>query len=97
MTEHETVRALRTNIGLAGKEGRSKRLRYPPPLEQFGFGPRIENDMRRAVEGSSHDELTLGLPFHGRGVLCGVAFTISCFVHRLSPFVLIPRQACPTR
>ena len=75
MTEHETVRALRTNIGLAGKEGRSKRLRYPPPLEQFGFGPRIEDDMRRTVEGSSHDELTLGLPFQCRAVLCGVDFT----------------------
>src|SRR5215472_11411382 len=59
-----------TKIGLAGQEGQSKRLRRPLPLEQFGFGPRIEDDMRRTIERSSHDELTLGLPFHRPAVLC---------------------------
>src|SRR6185437_5410634 len=48
----------------------------PPALEQFGFGPRIEDDMRRAVEGSSHDELTFGFPFYCRAILCAVDFSI---------------------
>src|SRR5215471_6481543 len=49
VAEHETVRAPRTNIGLAGKEGHSERPRCPPPLEQLGLGPGLEHDVRRAV------------------------------------------------
>src|SRR5438309_10908483 len=43
--------------------------------------------MRRTVGGSSHDELTLGLPLHCRAVLWGVDHTLFSFVHRLSPSV----------
>src|SRR5208337_539892 len=75
VAEHETVRAPRTNIGLARNERYSKRLRRPPPLEQLRLGPGLEHDARRAVEGSRDDEITLGLPFHRRAVLHGGWFT----------------------
>src|SRR5262245_44131477 len=58
VTEHQTVRAPDTNIHLAGKQGHAHRLRYPPPLEQLGLGPRLEHDASRAVESSRDDELT---------------------------------------
>ena len=97
VAEHETVLAPDTNIHLAGKQGHAKRLRYPPPLEQLGLGPRLEHDARRAVEGSRDDELTLGLPFHRRAVLHGGGLTLSSCVHRPSPSVSVPRQPCPAR
>src|ERR1700688_769666 len=97
MAEHETVRASRTNIGLAGNEGYPERLRHPPPLEQLGLGPRLEHDARRAVEGSRNDDLTLGLPFYRREVLHGARLTLSFCVQRTSPFVLVPQQRCPAR
>src|SRR6185503_9059514 len=65
--------------------------------EQLGLDPRLEHDASRAVEGSRNDELTLGLPFHRRGVLHGGRLTLSSCVHRLSPSVSIPRQPCPAR
>src|SRR5689334_9852528 len=94
--ERETVPAPDTNIHLAGKQGQARRLRYPPPLEQLGLGPRLEHDARRAVECSPHDELTLGLPFHRRAVLHRGGLTLSSCVHRISPSVSVPRQPCPT-
>src|SRR3984957_715150 len=97
VTECETVRASRANVGLAGKEGHSIRLRCPPPLEQLWLGPRLEHQARRAVEGSRNDYFTLGLPFHRRAVLHGGWLTLSFCVHRLSPSVSVPQQPCPTR
>src|SRR5215831_194717 len=46
---------------------------------------------------SRDDELTLGLPFHGRAVLHRGGLTLSSCVHRPSPSVSTPRQPCPTR
>src|SRR4030095_4066156 len=69
----------------------------PPPLEQLGLGPRLEHDAGRAVEGSGHDELTLGLPLHRRAVLHGRGLTLSSCVHQPSPSVSVPRQPCPAR
>src|SRR6185436_11688472 len=97
MAEHETVRAPCTNIGLAGKEEHSKRLRCPPPLEQLGLGPGLEHDARRGVEGPCDDQLALGLPFHRRAVLPGGWITFSFYAHRPFPSVSIPRQPCPAR
>src|SRR6476659_9268275 len=97
MVEHETVPAPGTNIHLAGNQGQAKRLRYPPPLEQLGLGPRLEQDARRGVEGSRGDQLTLGLPFHRRTVLRGSWLSLSSCVHRFSPSVSVPRQRCPAR
>jgi hypothetical protein len=53
---------------LRRRKGRTRqRLWYPPPFEQFGPGPRIVDDNRRPVEGSSHDQPTFGFPFHRMG------------------------------
>src|ERR1700733_10759258 len=68
VAEHETVCAARAHIGLAGNESNSIRLRRPPPHEQIGRGPRREHDARGAVEPTPDDHLTLGCPFHRRGV-----------------------------
>ncbi len=97
VAEHQTVRAPDANIHFAGKQGQAKRLRYPPPLEQLGFGPGFEHDASRPVEGSHHDELTIGLSFHRRAVLHGCGLTFSFCVHRPSPSVSVPRQPCPAR
>ena len=51
VAEHQTVPAPDTNIHLAGKERHAHRLRYPPPLEQLGLGPRLEHDARQTVDG----------------------------------------------
>ena len=95
--ELEAVPAPDTNIHLAGKQLQASRLRHPPPLEQLGLGPRLEHEARRAVEGSRDDHLTLGLPFHCRGVLHRGGLTLSSCVHRSSPSVSVPREPCPTR
>src|SRR5215510_4102684 len=97
MAEHETVRAPRTNIRLAGKQGYCKRPRCPPPLEQLGLGPGLEHDARRGVAASRNNKLTLGPPFDRRAVLAGGGPTLSLCVHRPSLSVSIPRRSCPTR
>jgi hypothetical protein len=89
--EQEFVSAPDTNVHLAREQGDGERLRYPPPLEQLGIGPRLEHEARRAVEGSRDDQLAVGLPFHRRGVLHGSGFTFSSCVHRSSPFFSDPR------
>src|SRR6185503_20187784 len=73
------------------------RLRYPPPFEQLGLGPRLEHDARLSIEGSRDDQLTLGLPFHRRPVLRRGGLIFSSCVHRFSPSVSVPRQPCPAR
>src|SRR5262249_41050474 len=95
VAELETVPAPDTNIRLAGKQGHASRFRCPPPLEQLGLGPRLEHDTRGAIEGSRHDELTLGLPFHRRAVLHRGGLTLSSCLHRLPPSASVPRQSCP--
>ncbi len=40
-------------------------------------------------DGAFDDEFELGLPFNHREVLRGGGFTLSSFVHRLSPSVSI--------
>src|SRR5438552_2614275 len=71
VAKHQTVPASNTNIHLAGKQGQTIRLWYPPLLEQFCLGPRLEHEARRALDGSRGNELALGLPFHRRAVLRG--------------------------
>src|SRR4029453_14184084 len=94
---HETVLAPGTNIQLAGMQGHAHRLRYPPPFEQLGLGPRLEHHARRSIEGSLNDQLTIGLSFRCRAVLRGGGLSLSSCVHRRSPFVSVLRQSCPTR
>ncbi len=77
--------------------GTSHRLRHPPLPEQLGLGPRLEHEARRPVDGSGHDELTLGRPFHRRVVPHGSGLSLADHAHRPSPFDPVPRRPCPTR
>src|SRR4051812_14137039 len=97
VAKHQTILPPDANIHLAGKQGQTIRLWYPPPPEQFCLSPRLEHEARRAVDGSRGDKFALGLPFHRRAVLRWGGLTFSSFVHRLSPSVSILRQPCPTR
>src|SRR5690348_9777087 len=68
----------------------------PTTLEQFWFAPRFEDDVRRGIERSRHDEFAVGLAFHG-GAVHGGGTTFFSFGHLPSPLILSARQSCPAR
>src|SRR5207253_9749713 len=96
MTEDEAIRAPGAHIHVAREQRHARRLRNPPTLEQFWFAPRFEDDVRRGIERSRHDEFAVGLAFHG-GAVHGGGTTFFSFGHLPSPLILSARQSCPAR
>ena len=102
MAELETVPAPRTNIGLAGKEGHSKRLRCPPPLEQLGLG--ASNTMRAGplkvrVTTSSRSDFrsTVVRFFMGVGSLSLLASIELLLLFQFLNNLVQPVEACEAR
>ena len=83
VAHHQTVRAAGADIGLERDQRDAAGFGHPPSLEQLRPGPCIEDERRRAFDGSRDDEVPVRFPLHPRRGLRRDGVTRSICPHQL--------------